>query len=98
MPLWLTAFLTMFAGPIGNLITKGLALGSTALVTWSIAHGVPADAASNIAGDLVAVVTTGIGLLASTMGVKINAVNVAPNGVKVVPASSPTAAVNVPLH
>ena len=79
------AFLTMFSGPIGQLITNGITIGAGAATTWMISKGMPADSASVIVG---AVVTTAGALINSATGtqlVQIQSVRAAQNGVTVVP-------------
>lgn len=89
---------SMFAGPIGAMINKGLAIGAASFVAWSTAKGLPIDSASNIAGLVVAAASTAISGLAASQGVQIPIINADKNnGVKVVNAGNPGPAVNGPL-
>lgn len=94
----LLPFLRLFAGPISTAINTFLNSAAAAFVAWQIAKGVPADAASNIAGGLFVAISTVLNALAQTIGVKINVVNTTDNGVKVVPENSPGPMVSGPLR
>lgn len=97
MPAIVITILGLFARPLGQLITQGLTAASAAFVTWAVAKGLPLDTASSIAAAVVGVISTLIGSLAASQGVNIPVINAdATNNVKVVPASSPTPAVNSP--
>lgn len=97
----MSIFLTiasMFAGPIGAMINKGLAIGAASFVTWSTAKGLPLDSASNIAGLVVMAASTAISGLAASQGVQIPIINADQNnGVKVVANTATAPAVNSPL-
>lgn len=93
---WVT-LVNMFSGPISSAVNKGLAMASAAFVAWQIKAGVPATDASSIAADVVGAVSLAITMLAGTQGAKIQSINAADNGVKVVQASSSSVQVNSPL-
>lgn len=88
---------SMFAAPFGAMLNKGLAAGAAAFIGWSTAKGLPIDAASNLAAGAVLMLSTAISGLAASQGIQIPIINADPsNGVKVVPNTSPTPAVNSP--
>jgi len=91
------AIVSMFAGPIGGLVNKGIGIASTAALTWMIAKGVPATDASAIVSEVAIAASTVISMAARSQGIQIDRINAADNGVKVVAASSAGAPVNAPL-
>lgn len=82
----------MFSGPIGQFITNGLTIASTGFVAWQIKQGVPADAATVIASSLVGIAATAINVATGAQVVKIQTVNEAQNGVRVVKTTEAKAA------
>lgn len=92
-----TSIVAIFAKPLGAVINKGLAMASTAFVTWAVAKGLPLDSASSLAGMVVMGISTLITGFAASQGVQIPIINDdATNGVKVVSVTSPSPAVNAP--
>jgi len=93
--------LNMFSGPVGQLLTTGLTVASGAFVAWQVSKGVPADAASNIAGGLFSSIGVAINVLTGTQIAKIQSVNSTANGVRVVDTEQAKRAsippINVPL-
>lgn len=93
-----TSIIGIFAKPLGAVINKGLAMASTAFVTWAVAKGLPLDSASALAGMVVMGLSTLVSGFAATQGVQIPVINADDtNGVKVVSANSPSPAVDAPL-
>lgn len=98
MPTWLISILTIFAGPIGNLVTKGLTAAGAAITAWAVSKGASLDSMHAIVGEFIAAISTVIGMLASSQGVTIPTINAAANGVKVVSATSTSPAVDGPQN
>jgi hypothetical protein len=95
MPSIFLTIASMFAGPIGAMLNKGLAIGAASFVAWSTAKGLPLDSASNIAGLAVAAISTAISGVAASQGVQIPIINAdTSNGVKVVRADASAQAVD----
>lgn len=94
----LTSLLSMFAGPIGNLITTGIATGSAAFITYASAKGMDVSTASQVAvagaGAAAALVNWGAGML----GVKINVINAGDNGLMVTREGGSAPRVTAPLQ
>lgn len=92
----LVPFFTMFAGPLGNLITNGITAGSAAFVTYAVAKGMDVSTATLVAtsgaGFMAAVIQAGAGMI----GVQINVVNTGDNGLKVTKASADAPTLTAP--
>ena len=92
------AILGYFAQPLGALINKGLAAGSSAIIAWGVAKGWPMGSIEPLLAMGVLAISTAISGWASTQGIKIDVINKdEANGVKVVAATSPSEAVNAPV-
>ena len=85
------------------------AIATGAVATWAVSKGLitrpTPTTADPVAGALLAIgsAVVGVGLVwfksrQLSQTAMIQAINAAPNGVKVVPNDSPTPAVNAPLH
>lgn len=85
----LLSIVTLFSGPLGQLFTNALGVGSAAFVAWQIKQGVPADAAANVAGAVGVLISTGINVLTGTQIATIRSVRASTdNGVTVVPVDA----------
>ena len=92
------AILGYFAQPVGALINKGLAAGSAALIGYGLKAGWPMGSIEPLIAMGVLAISTALSGWASTQGIKIDVINKdETNGVKVVPATSPSPAVNAPI-
>lgn len=93
----LTTLLSMFAGPVGNLITTAIATGAASFVTYATTKGMDHSTATQVAvagaGAAAALINWGAGMV----GVKINVINAGDNGIKVVRDSVDAPKVNAPL-
>lgn len=93
---WLS-ILSIFATPFGALLNKGIAAAAAATISWAVAKGLPLDSATQIVSDVALMASTVISGIAATQGIQIPRINMAANGVKVVPSTAPGVAVNGPL-
>lgn len=92
------SILGLFAKPLGAAINNALAAGSAAVLLWTSQKGIDTSIATPIVAGVVNVISLTIAGLASTQGVQIPVINQdSTNGVKVVPSTSPTPAVNTTL-
>jgi hypothetical protein len=83
----LTPLVKLFSGPIGNVITTGIATASGAAITWAVAKGIDANLAATVVGSLGVIVAATINSLTGTQIVQIQNVREnQTNGVTVVPA------------
>lgn len=82
------SFLTLFSGPIGQLITSALTAGGAAATTWMVSKGMPADSAAVITGGAVSALGALIHTFTGLQTVQIASVNTAANGVRVIPAAA----------
>lgn len=94
---FLTSLLSLFAGPVGNLLTTAIATGAASFVTYASAKGMDTGTATNIAVGAVGVASALINWGAGQLGVKINVINQGDNGVKVVASNASAPAVSAPL-
>jgi hypothetical protein len=94
--MWAT-LIGLFAAPLGAVINKGITIGATAVIAWSVAKGNPLGDISNIVAALAVGLSTLISGFAASQGIQIPIINASDNGVKVVAASNPAPAVNAPI-
>lgn len=91
---WRT-IVSLFAAPLGNLINKGITVGSTAVVVWAVSKGVPDGVIAPLVASVVLAISTVISGFASSQGIQIPIINAdTTNGVKVVSEDSKSPAVN----
>lgn len=89
------SLVSLFAAPLGNIVNRGIAVASTAVITWSVSKGVPGDVVTPIVASIVLAVSTAIAAFATSQGIQIPLINADPtNGVKVVPQNANAQAVN----
>lgn len=80
-------WLSLFAGPIGNMINSAIATAAGAAITYSVTKGNPIGDVTGIVSMLALAASTAISGFAATQGVHIPIINAsATNGVSVVPA------------
>lgn len=97
MPTWLVSILTIFAGPLGQLISAGMTAGGAAFTAWLLKTGVPVDSANIISSSAISIVGAIIHIFTGTQTVQMASINSSTtNGAKVVSASSPSPQVNKP--
>jgi len=90
--MWLT-LVSMFAGPIGAMVNKGITIASASVVAYSRAKGDPLGDVSNVVAMIALAASTAISGFAATQGVQIPIINAdQTNGVRVVVAADAKAA------
>lgn len=82
---WLT-IVKLFSGPLGNIITTGMATASGAAITYAVQKGVAVETATAVVGAIGFIVATAINAATGTQIVQIQNVREdRTNGVTVVP-------------
>ena len=82
----LLSLFSIFAGPLGGLVNKGITVASTAAITWLVARGLPVTGAEGIVSGALLVVSSVATIVTKTDTSKIFTINRGANGVVVVPA------------
>ena len=91
-------WLSLFAGPIGNIINNGIATAAGAVIAYSAAKGNPLGDMTNVVSMLALAASTAISGFAATQGVHIPIINAAQNGVVVVPSADAKKAGVAPVN
>lgn len=82
---WLT-IVKLFSGPLGNIITTGMATASGAAITYAVQKGVAVETATAVVGAVGFIIATAINAATGTQIVQIQNVREnQTNGVTVVP-------------
>lgn len=99
MPPFVLMLASMFAGPIGSLVSTGIKTASAGVIAYSVSKGNPLGDITPVVSMLALATSTLLSSVAQTQGVHIPIINNDPtNGVKVVRADEAARRVDAPVY